>query len=71
MGMMGLASQGAAWLQCCLSPARGCWQKNLPLPTAGTMGRHLSSCGQWKRQSKVSLWQVEGITAWAQMPQQN
>lgn len=56
MEMISLALQGAAWLQFCLSPARGCWQKNLPQPTAGAMGHHLSSCGQWgKGQSKVSL----------------
>lgn len=64
MEITGLAPQGAAWLQCCLSPARGCWQRNLPPPTARGMGHHLSphpqglSCGQcllWKGQSKVPL----------------
>lgn len=64
MKVIGLALQGAAWLQCCLSPARGCWQRNLPSPTAGWMGHLLSphlhglSCRQWllrKGQSKVPL----------------
>lgn len=56
MEMMGSALQGAAWLQCCPSPARGCWQRNLP--QQGQWERHLSSCGHWglcKGQSKVPL----------------
>lgn len=59
MEVIGSALQGAAWLQCCPSPAQGCWQGNLPPPTAGQWDIPCGlSCGQgllWKGHSKVPL----------------
>lgn len=46
--MMGLALQGAAWLQGCLSPAQGMGHRLSSHP-------HRLSCGQCKEQSKVPL----------------
>lgn len=57
MEMISLALQGAAWLQFCLSPARGCWQRNLPPPTPGAM-----------RTSLVLLWAVGALQGAEQSP---